>query len=509
MSARGVWTHDGFAQTRRASWVVVRSVLVTLTLTFTICTPVGRALAEPAVRDPWPPERHTSQSDHFGTSPLDRYVFNNSGELVRPWDKFALGIAATALVLIVISLAWSFQLRRVVLKQTADLLEQNKRLNAEIAERTRAEESLRESEERFRQLADAAPVMIWMTDAANACIGVSRAWCTFTGRTPDKELGSGWLDGVHPDDLGSFSAAFTAAFEARESFRIEYRAMRHDGTFRWLLNVGVPRLNRTRDVLGFIGSCTDLTDRHQAELTLRDRTRDLERSNRDLERFAYVASHDLQEPLRMVTSFTQLLARKYRGKMDASADEFIGYAVEGATRMQRLIEDLLAYSRVSAHKPTPIAVPAEQCLNTALKNLQSAIERSGAIITRDELPAVLADPGQLALVLQNLIANAIKFTSTPPPLVHVSAEHGEQQWTLSVSDQGIGIDPKYFDRLFVMFQRLNSRDEFPGNGIGLSMCKTIVEQQNGTIWVESQPGRGSTFKFTLSRPPAPDGETSS
>lgn len=504
MSARGASTHDGFVQIRHARCQAVRPGLLTLALAFTICTPVGQAFAEPTERDPRIPERHVLQPDRFGTSPLDRYVFNKSGELTQPWDKIALGIAGTAFVLIAVSLAWSFQLRRVVRKQTADLLHQNKLLNAEIAERNRAEESLRESEERFRQLADAAPVMIWMTDAANACIGVSRAWCTFTGRTPDKELGSGWLDGVHPDDRNAFQAAFTA----RENFRVEYRGLRHDGTYRWLLNVGVPRLNRAREVLGFIGSCTDLTDRHEAELALRDRTRDLERSNRDLERFAYVASHDLQEPLRMVTSFTQLLSKKYKGTLDASADEFIGYAVEGATRMQRLIEDLLAYSRVSAHKPVPVNVPAEQCLNTALKNLQSAIERSGAIITRDPLPTVLADPGQLALVLQNLIANAIKFTSTPPPRVHISAERAERQWTMSVSDQGIGIDPKYFDRLFVMFQRLNSRDEFPGNGIGLSMCKVMVEQQHGTIWVESQPGRGSAFKFTLPQPTTLDGGAS-
>lgn len=202
----------------------------------------------------------------------------------------------------------------------------------------------------------------------------------------------------------------------------------------------------------------------------------------------------------MVTSFTQLLARRYKGSLDATADEFIGYAVEGATRMQRLIEDLLAYSRVSAHKPKPVIVPAGQCLENAIKNLQSALERTGAVVTRDPLPTVLADPGQLVMVFQNLISNSLKFTSTPPPRVHISSERTGGRWVFSVADQGIGIDPKYFDRLFVMFQRLNSREDFPGNGIGLSVCKVIVEQLQGTIWAESELGRGATFKFTLPDP---------
>lgn len=422
------------------------------------------------------------------------------------WDEAVICAAIAALVALAASVWWSVRLRRVVRQQTEDLVRRNDLLKQEVAERARVDEALRESEDRFRQLADAAPVMIWMTNADGACIGVSRAWCTFTGRGTEKELGSGWLEGVHPEDHVAFMDCYSTAQEARSGFRIEYRHRQHDGTFRWLLNVGVPRLNRAGEVLGFIGSCTDLTDRHQAELALRDRTLDLERSNSDLERFAYVASHDLQEPLRMVTSFTQLLAKKYKGTLDASADEFIGYAVEGATRMQRLIEDLLEYSRVSAQRPATIDVQASRSLETALKNIQVVVKQRGAIITSDPLPVVRANPGQLVLVFQNLLSNAIKFTHPLQPRVHVGVERADQHWVFSVTDQGIGIEPKHFDRLFVMFQRLNSREDFPGNGIGLAVCKVIIEQQRGRIWVESTPGVGTTVRFSL--PAAAEGGTS-
>ena len=224
---------------------------------------------------------------------------------------------------------------------------------------------------------------------------------------------------------------------------------------------------------------------------------ELARSNSDLQQFAYVASHDLQEPLRMVASYTQLLAKRYKGKLDQDADEFITFAVNGANRMQALIQDLLAFSRVDTQGQQFEPTSVETLLGYALENLKGGIEESRAVITHDALPTVLADERQILHVLQNLLSNAIKFRGQRPPVVHISAEKREHEWLFSVRDNGIGIDPQYAERIFVIFQRLHTSAEYPGTGIGLSLCKKIVERHGGRIWMESQPGQGATFYFTL------------
>ena len=225
---------------------------------------------------------------------------------------------------------------------------------------------------------------------------------------------------------------------------------------------------------------------------------ELNRSNEELGQFAYIASHDLQEPLRMVASYTQLLSSRYKGKLDADADEFISYAVDGANRMQRLIQDLLAYSRVRSKGTDLRDVSSEDALQEALMNLRGAIEESGALITHDPMPTVLADERQLIQLFQNLIGNAIKYQSLGVPRVHIAAaKNGEKKWIFSVQDNGLGIDSQYFEKIFGMFQRLHKREEFAGTGIGLAICKKIVERHGGNIWVESQPGQGSTFRFAL------------
>jgi light-regulated signal transduction histidine kinase (bacteriophytochrome) len=217
-----------------------------------------------------------------------------------------------------------------------------------------------------------------------------------------------------------------------------------------------------------------------------------------LGQFAYIASHDLQEPLRMVASYTQLLSRRYKGKLDSDADEFISFAVDGASRMQRLIQDLLAYSRVGTKGKDLLDTSSEEALQQALINLRGAIEESGALVTHDPLPTVPADEMQLIQLFQNLVGNAIKYQGPGVPRVHISAiKNGKKKWIFSVKDNGLGIDPQYFEKIFGVFQRLHKREEFAGTGIGLAICKKIVERHGGSISVESQPGQGSTFRFAL------------
>jgi len=239
--------------------------------------------------------------------------------------------------------------------------------------------------------------------------------------------------------------------------------------------------------------------RRQAEEDLARKADELARSNADLEQFAYVASHDLQEPLRMVAAYTQLLAERYRGKLDENADKFIGYASEGALRMQSLIQDLLAFSRVGRNGSG--RVDCNAVIEEVLMTLGPAIQESGAVVTHAALPEVWADRSQMTQVFQNLVGNAIKFRGKEAPAISVQAEKAGQQWLFSVSDNGIGIAPQYAENIFVVFQRLHARTEYPGNGIGLAICKKIVERNGGKIWVEAQAGHGSdhgsVFKFTM------------
>jgi PAS domain S-box-containing protein len=233
------------------------------------------------------------------------------------------------------------------------------------------------------------------------------------------------------------------------------------------------------------------------EARVLQRTADLQHSNDELQQFAYVVSHDLQEPLRAVSVYVQLLAEQYRGRLDSEADTIIGYAVDGATRMQGLIVELLRYSRVGTQRQALAEISCEDVFARVLQNLELAIEDSNALITHDPLPRVYADDIQLSQLWQNLLSNAMKFRSQAPLQVHVAAQLQEQEWVFSVRDNGIGLDPKHAERIFVIFQRLHTRSEYPGTGVGLAICKKIVERHGGRIWVESELGKGSTFYFTL------------
>jgi len=254
-----------------------------------------------------------------------------------------------------------------------------------------------------------------------------------------------------------------------------------------------------RQIAAFLGGIQAISDRKQAEEALLRRTEALARSNAELEQFAYVASHDLQEPLRMVASYTQLLAKRYRGKLDADADDFIEFAVDGAKRMQELITDLLAYARIGKRGQEFRTTSSEAALSAALQNLAAAIRESDAAIRSGPLPPVWADPVQLQQIFQNLLGNAVKFRHSRQPEIQVSGEESGAEWHFRVADNGIGIDPQHADRIFQLFQRLHTREQYPGTGIGLPICKRIAERHGGRIWVESQPGQGTTFHFTISK----------
>jgi PAS domain S-box-containing protein len=259
-------------------------------------------------------------------------------------------------------------------------------------------------------------------------------------------------------------------------------------------NFEIELLQQLSDQIGIALAQAELLE---AETRQRE---ELARSNAELQQFAYIASHDLQEPLRMVTSYLQLFARRYQNQLDTNADEFIAYAVDGATRMQALINDLLAYSRVGTRNLPFEAVDCNLVVKQVIRNLQIAIAESQATVTYDSLPTVIGDETQLAQVFQNLISNAIKFRGVALPRVHITASRQNREWCFSVQDNGIGIEPDYADRIFVIFQRLHSRTEYPGTGIGLAICKKIVERHGGRIWIESELGQGTTFHFTIPEP---------
>ncbi len=402
-----------------------------------------------------------------------------------------MALIAPAVALALAGLMSVILARRPLLSQTAET-ERTRDLEAQIAESRVAQIALAESEERFALAVAGSNEGIWDWDIASNDVYFAPRFKELLGFQPGELANDfdAWTRRLHPRDKDVTLAALRNHLETGQAYDVEYRLRCADGAYKWFRGRGLAVRDANGNPTRMAGSITDITNRKKAE-------EELLRSNEELEQFAHIASHDLQEPIRTVSSYVQLFARRYQGKVSAEADEYIGFIIEGADRMRQLIRGLLVYARAGTRDKDFGPVDTGEILKNALKNLKVAIEESHAKIAHDEMPVVHGDAVQITQLFQNLISNSIKFRGENPPEIHIGAKLHDGAWRFSVRDNGIGIDPKHQERIFLIFQRLHTREAYAGTGIGLSVCKRIVARHDGSIWVDSSPGHGATFGFTL------------
>ena len=367
-------------------------------------------------------------------------------------------------------------------------------MDEQIAKSEVMAREIKQSKELFRILFYRSPIGTYIIQNGHFRL-VNRQLAYILGYEEDELIGRPSLGFVLAEDRDTVRENAVSMLKGGCSLGYEFRVVNKQAKIKWVMETVVPIYYRRKRAT--LGSLIDVTERKQMEERLKQITDEMQCSNTELEQFAYVISHDLQEPLRMVSSYTQLLAKRYSNKLDADADEFIAYAVDGAKRMQTLLHDLLEYSRVGTRGKPFSLVNCEHIVEQAMANLKIAIEECGASVSYDVLPTIMGDEGQLVRLFQNLIGNAIKFRQEEAPQVYISAQRRKNMVTFSVKDNGIGIDREHSQSIFEIFRRLHTKEEYPGTGMGLAICKKIVERHGGHISVQSQLGQGSTFYFSV------------
>ena len=362
----------------------------------------------------------------------------------------------------------------------------------DITDRKRVETALAESEARFRQLADSMPQIVWTAQADGYIDYYNERWYQFTGLDRGLLGETSWQRLLHPEDLQRATQSWKDAVRTQAHYNNEYRMWdRRENRWRWFVGRAVPVRTASETVVKWFGTCTDIDEQKRIQ-------DDLLRANQDLEQFAFSASHDLQEPLRTVKIYTQLLLKRHGEDLDGEARQFMQFIRTGATRMETLVRDLLAYTQISRTDDINEVAAASQVLDGALQNLSTFVAETGASIAAESLPTVRMHPTHLQQLFQNLVGNAIKYRSPDrTPQIHIGAERRDEYWVFSVVDNGIGIDPQYKEMIFGLFKRLHHGDDYTGTGIGLAICQRIVDRYDGRIWVESEPGRGSAFRFEV------------
>ncbi|MGE5353229.1 MAG: PAS domain S-box protein [Acidobacteriota bacterium] len=372
-------------------------------------------------------------------------------------------------------------------------------IGLDISRNKETERQLRESRQGLIEAQRLAHMGSFTFDASTGMLDWMDEVFNIFERDPDKGHPSlqDVMNYVHPDDREYVDACLDEAQKDKKTLSMEYRIVTDNGNVKYLRYIGNPIFDSNGNLVKRFGTVLDITENKEAELKLKTTLENLERSNRELEQFAYIASHDLQEPLRMVSNFARLLAQRYQDHLDDNANEFIAFMVEGTKRMQNLISDLLQYARVTTKAQPFEATDMTQIMDYVTADLRMAIDEKNAYLNYGKLPEIMADPIQMRQLMQNLVANAIKFKGNKDPEISIEARSNEKEWVFCVRDNGIGIAPEYHDRIFIIFQRLHEREKYAGTGIGLALCKKIVERHGGRIWVESEERQGAAFYFTI------------